>query len=60
MAGVSTLGIGSGLKLSDILDKLTSAEKQVLAPVSKQQSAATGLRGSDVKNHVMNIIDCLS
>lgn len=41
MAGVSTLGIGSGLKLSDILDKLTSAEKQVLAPVSKQQSAAT-------------------
>ena len=41
MAGVSTLGIGSGLKLSDILDSLTSAEKQVLAPVSKQQSAAT-------------------
>lgn len=41
MAGVSTLGIGSGLKLSDILDKLTSAEKQVLAPISKQQSAST-------------------
>lgn len=41
MAGVSTLGIGSGLKLSDILDSLTTAEKQVLAPVTKQQSAAT-------------------
>jgi len=41
MAGVSTLGIGSGLKLSDILDSLTTAEKQVLAPVSKQQTAAT-------------------
>lgn len=30
MAGVSTLGIGSGLKLSDILDKLTSAENKYL------------------------------
>lgn len=41
MTGISTLGIGSGMKLSDTLDKLTSAEKQSLAPISKQQSAAT-------------------
>lgn len=41
MAGISTLGIGSGLKLGDILDSLTTAEKQVLVPISKQQSAAT-------------------
>lgn len=41
MVGISTLGIGSGLKLDEILDKLTSAEKQVLTPISKQQSAAT-------------------
>ncbi|ORM62779.1 flagellar filament capping protein FliD [Pantoea rodasii] len=41
MAGISTLGVGSGLGLSTILDKLTAAEKQSLAPISKQQSAAT-------------------
>ncbi|MEG3131611.1 flagellar filament capping protein FliD [Pantoea cypripedii] len=41
MVGISTLGIGSGLKLDEILTKLTTAEKQVLTPISKQQSAAT-------------------
>ena len=41
MAGISTLGVGSGLGLSTILDKLTAAEKQSLTPISKQQSAAT-------------------
>ncbi|PIF14899.1 flagellar filament capping protein FliD [Candidatus Pantoea floridensis] len=41
MTGISTLGVGSGLGLSTILDKLTAAEKQSLAPISKQQSAAT-------------------
>ena len=41
MTGISTLGIGSGMKLSDTLDLLTSAEKKSLEPISKQQSAAT-------------------
>ncbi|WP_312240602.1 flagellar filament capping protein FliD [Pantoea sp.] len=41
MASISTLGIGSGLKLDEILTSLTAAEKQVLTPISKQQSAAT-------------------
>jgi len=41
MTGISTLGVGSGLGLSTILDKLTAAEKQSLEPISKQQSAAT-------------------
>ena len=41
MAGVSTLGIGSGLKLSDILDSLSTAEKASLTPISNQQSAYT-------------------
>lgn len=41
MTGISTLGIGSGMTLSATLDKLTTAEKQSLVPISKQQSAAT-------------------
>ena len=41
MASVSTLGIGSGLKLADILDSLTTAEKAQLAPISKQQTSYT-------------------
>lgn len=41
MTGISTLGIGSGLDLSGILDKLTKAEKNLLTPISKQQSDAT-------------------
>lgn len=41
MTGISALGIGSGLNLSGILDKLTKAEKNLLTPISKQQSDAT-------------------
>ena len=39
MASISSLGIGSGLKLSDILDSLTAAEKATLTPITKQQSS---------------------
>lgn len=35
MASISSLGIGSGLQLADILDSLTKAEKEQLTPVSK-------------------------
>lgn len=41
MASISTLGIGSGLDLSTILDNLTTAEKASLTPISNQQSAYT-------------------
>lgn len=41
MASISSLGIGSGLKLSDILDSLTAAEKATLTPITKQQSSYT-------------------
>lgn len=41
MASVSTLGIGSGLKLGDILDSLTTAEKARLTPITKQQTSYT-------------------
>jgi flagellar hook-associated protein 2 len=41
MTGISSLGVGSGMKLSDTLTALSSAEKQALVPISKQQSAAT-------------------
>lgn len=41
MASVSNLGVGSGLKLSDILDSLQTAEKATLKPISTQQSAYT-------------------
>ena len=41
MASVSTLGIGSGLKLADILDSLTTAEKAQLTPITKQQTSYT-------------------
>lgn len=41
MASISTLGIGSGLKLGDILESLTTAEKASLKPISTQQSAYT-------------------
>lgn len=41
MASISSLGIGSGLKLSDILDSLTAAEKSTLTPITKQQSSYT-------------------
>lgn len=39
MASISTLGIGSGLDLSSILDSMQTAEKAALAPITKQQSA---------------------
>lgn len=39
MASISSLGIGSGLKLGDILDSLTAAEKATLTPITKQQSS---------------------
>lgn len=41
MASISTLGIGSGLDLSNILDSLTTAEKASLKPISTQQTAYT-------------------
>ena len=41
MTGISTLGIGSGLNLSTILDDLTTAEKASLTPISTQQTAYT-------------------
>lgn len=41
MASISTLGIGSGLKLGDMLADLETAEKARLAPISKQQTSYT-------------------
>ncbi len=41
MASISTLGIGSGLDLSTILDNLETAEKASLTPISTQQTAYT-------------------
>lgn len=41
MASISTLGIGSGLDLSSILDSMQTAEKAALTPISKQQTAYT-------------------
>lgn len=41
MASISTLGVGSGLDLSSILDSLTAAEKSTLTPISNQQSSYT-------------------
>lgn len=41
MASISTLGVGSGLQLGDILDSLTAAQKAQLTPITKQQSSYT-------------------
>ncbi|MGU3416266.1 flagellar filament capping protein FliD [Enterobacteriaceae bacterium C34A] len=41
MASISTLGVGSGLDLSTILDNLEAAEKAGLKPISNQQSSYT-------------------
>lgn len=41
MASISTLGIGSGLDLSSVLDSLQAAQKATLTPISKQQSSYT-------------------
>lgn len=40
MASISTLGIGSGLDLNSILDKMQSAEKEALKPITNQQTAS--------------------
>lgn len=41
MATISTLGIGSGLDLSTLLDNITTAEKGALTPITTQQTAYT-------------------
>ncbi|EEY3951334.1 flagellar filament capping protein FliD [Escherichia coli] len=41
MASISSLGVGSGLDLSSILDSLTAAQKATLTPISNQQSSFT-------------------
>lgn len=41
MASISSLGVGSGLDLSSILDSLTAAEKSTLTPISNQQTSFT-------------------
>jgi flagellar hook-associated protein 2 len=41
MASISTLGVGSGLDLSGILDSLKAAQKSTLTPISTQQSSYT-------------------
>ncbi|MFH8134830.1 flagellar filament capping protein FliD [Pantoea osteomyelitidis] len=41
MASISTLGVGSGLDLSSILDSLETAEKASLDPISAQQTSYT-------------------
>lgn len=41
MATISTLGIGSGMKLADTLDALSTAEKESLKPITTQQTAYT-------------------
>lgn len=39
MASISSLGIGSGLDLSGLLDQLESAERQKLTPIVQQQQS---------------------
>lgn len=39
MASISSLGIGSGLDLNGLLDKLTKAEQQRLTPYTTQQTS---------------------
>jgi flagellar hook-associated protein 2 len=41
MASISTLGVGSGLDLSNILDSLEAAQKATLKPISTQQTSYT-------------------
>jgi flagellar hook-associated protein 2 len=41
MASISTLGVGSGLELGNILDSLEAAQKATLKPISAQQSSYT-------------------
>lgn len=39
MASISSLGIGSGLDLSGLLDQMESAERQQLTPIVRQQNS---------------------
>ena len=39
MASISSLGIGSGLDLNGLLDKLSTAEQQRLTPYTTQQTS---------------------
>ncbi|WP_417422280.1 flagellar filament capping protein FliD [Halomonas sp.] len=39
MASITSLGVGSGLQLNDLLDQLQGAERQKLVPVLEQKSA---------------------
>lgn len=39
MASVSSLGVGSNLDLSALLDKLNAAEQQRLTPLTTQQTS---------------------
>jgi flagellar hook-associated protein 2 len=39
MASISSLGIGSGLDLNALLDKLSKAEQQRLTPYTSQQTS---------------------
>lgn len=39
MASISSLGIGSGLDLNGLLDKLSKAEQQRLTPYTTQQTS---------------------
>lgn len=41
MASIASLGIGSGLDLSGLLNQLTTAEQQKLTPISTQKAANT-------------------
>ncbi|MFA3760682.1 flagellar filament capping protein FliD [Yersinia sp. 2544 StPb PI] len=42
MASISTLGIGSNMDLSSLLDKLTAAEQTRLTPLTSQQTSYKG------------------
>ncbi|OBX35413.1 flagellar hook-associated protein 2 [Halomonas elongata] len=38
MASISSLGVGSGLDLGDLLDQLRSAERQKLDPIMSRKT----------------------
>ncbi|AJI96018.1 flagellar hook-associated family protein [Yersinia ruckeri] len=42
MASISSLGAGSGLQLSELLDNLSSAEQKKLVPLTQQQTSYKG------------------
>ncbi len=45
MASISSLGVGSGLDLSSILDSLTAAQKATLTPISNQRTVGAKFSG---------------